>query len=608
VASQLLSLASLLLQHRRFEEPLEGLPTNLGLLGPALLGFARNTAAVTRLHLLQVIANGFSRLSFKRATQQQQQQQPPTQQQPQQQQQHLLQQPSAAQQQQPPSSSPMPSGVLPGQLLIGAPPLQLPDADCPMDTQVSPPTWPPQLKHPLQTPAFQSASPSSPAGGVFSGVWLQDVHSSGRQGTAAQAGVRHSSTPSPESGSRSAQHSATVSPRIAAAAAPAVAGGGGCAAAAAAACAGGPEAGPGEAKSGLPPLQTAKVLRAAEKQPNSPSDLPAASLRKVALLRSLLARAEQQFHQQQGGSHQQHQQQQQPTRMQQPPAALFGESATAQQQLPASDAHSKAPWVQPWAAGCVGSAALQQHQQQLSALPPRPVTPWELSSDDMDCSSASSVVDSEGSSSQQGLQETAGPPTGRSQQDQAASVLLCDEVLFPSLEQKGSDGWQQAPQHNPQQQQQQQQQQQRFGCRGRDAVQLPFFNQAAVEPVFGPAGCAAAGSCPALHPQHQLGTAHGNDASTSQQQQHSHCQQQQPDGACERQCSLELSRQALEALRARALASTNQLTCLTQEDLHSLQLGLTSRRGSCDSHTPSGLHEATRPPTPPALRRHSSHI
>jgi hypothetical protein len=212
---------------------------------------------------------------------------------------------------------------------------------------------------------------------------------------------------------------------------------------------------------GLPPLQTAKVIRAAEKQPASPSDLPAASLRKVALLRSLLARAEQQFQQQQGVSGQQPQQQgvgpqsaaQQPSRMAQqgfadtPPPSYTPEqqqdtAPTAplqhqQQQQegvgPDNTSSSRLPWMQPWGAHSCSSTgpptlqgSFQQGRGQQPLLPPRPVTPWDMSSDDMDCSSASSVVESDSSSQQgpggSGLMQQA---SFDGDQDQAASTLLC---------------------------------------------------------------------------------------------------------------------------------------------------------------------------------------
>jgi hypothetical protein len=136
-------------------------------------------------------------------------------------------------------------------------------------------------------------------------------------------------------------------------------------------------------------------------------------------------------------------------------------------------------------------------------------------------------------------------------------------------------------------------------------MQLPFFNQAGADSALGPASAQQAPEC--VNPQQQQ----------QQQQQPSsrpgHGQQRRSDSSmlAARQGSPELSRQKLEELRAKALASTHQLTCLTQEDLHSLQLGLASRRGSVDSHAPSGLQqEGSRDEQgiPPALRRHSSHI
>jgi hypothetical protein len=333
-------------------------------------------------------------------------------------------------------------------------------------------------------------------------------------------------------------------------------------------------------------LQTAKVLRAAEKQPNSPSDLPAASLRKVALLRSLLARAEQQFHQQQCGSGQPgcgHQLQ--PTRMQQGSSGLscVPQDADQQQQQDADvNSSSRPPWMQPWGVvRGINQGQQQQQHEQLPVLPPRPVTPWDMSSDDMDCSSASSVVDSDASSSQQGPLDPGGSQLGLDH-DQAASALLCREVLVPAEDEGGSMT----------QGQQQQQDLRGYGRRARQNVQLPFFSQAAAEQQQGASQCSGG---------------------PGQQQQ----QQRRSSLLAARQGSPELSRQKLEELRAKALASTHQLTCLTQEDLHSLQLGLASRRGSVDSHTPSGLQpsgqqqqvqQGEMDPTPPGLRRHSSHI
>jgi hypothetical protein len=336
-------------------------------------------------------------------------------------------------------------------------------------------------------------------------------------------------------------------------------------------------------------------VRAAEKQPASPSDLPAASLRKVALLRSLLARAEQQFHQQQGSGGQQ--QPAQPSRMQQGSA---GQPTAFQQQRQQSDAEasSRPPWMQPWGVVPDSSAGQQQQQpqQQPPVLPPRPVTPWDMSSDDMDCSSASSVMDSFASSSQSGLQEPAGVQQGV-EQDQAASALLCREVLqFPAGE--DSSAWAVGSM-----QPQLQQDACSFGGRARQSMQLPFFNQAGTDAAVGPAAGQQLAAC--ISPQQQQHVQHSSCSG--------HAQQRRSDSSTRvaRQGSPELSRQKLEELRAKALASTHQLTCLTQEDLHSLQLGLASRRGSVDSHAPSGLQqEGSRDEEgiPPALRRHSSHI
>jgi hypothetical protein len=286
--------------------------------------------------------------------------------------------------------------------------------------------------------------------------------------------------------------------------------------------------------------------------------------------------------------------------------------------------------MQPWGVLPAGDSRSQgeqqlqqQQQQQLPVLPPRPVTPWDVSSDDMDCSSASSAVDSDASSSQQGPQDPAGvlllQKLAGVDQDQTASALLCREVLFPAAGQESSDCVVQGPPTAagvlPQQQVQQAQEQRGYGSsRTRQHnMQLPFFNQAPGEPasgpVYGPAqqqqqqGFGTCGSPshhpPPLPPQQQPGRRSSMHHAP-------------------RQGSPELSRQRLEELRARALASTHQLTCLTQEDLHSLQLGLASRRGSVDSsssHAPSGLQPGVHQqqqqraaPLPPALRRHSSHI
>lgn len=348
-----------------------------------------------------------------------------------------------------------------------------------MQESPSPPTWPPQSlplhKHPYLAPSPGSASGT---GGLL-GAWgphgdgalgqQQQQHSTGPLPAAAVcAGHR---TPSPEPCSCPMLAS---SPRgQTAPAADASLPGSGSAAAAGEGPGAGNVAGQGgvagdEAGSnnrpGLPPLQTAKVIRAAEKQPASPSDLPAASLRKVALLRSLLARAEQQFQQQQGASGQQPQQQgvgpqsaaQQPSRMAQqgfadtPPPSCTPEqqqdtspAAPLQHQQqqqegvgPDNTSSSRLPWMQPWGAlscSSTGPPTLQGSFQQgrgqqplLPVLPPRPVTPWDMSSDDMDCSSASSVVESDSSSQQgpggSGLMQQA---SFDGDQDQAASTLLC---------------------------------------------------------------------------------------------------------------------------------------------------------------------------------------
>lgn len=479
---------------------------------------------------------------------------------------------------------------------------------------MSPPMWPPQSQgqqqQQPQKAAFAGPSPSSSTaggvlgGGISGGAWAQQDGFAGQQGLLPQGAFTGRRTPSPEpSSSQPAGSPRIPAPPAADASGPLSPG----AAAAAAAAAGpsgltGEDAGGCSSKPGLAPLQTAKVLRAAEKQPNSPSDLPAASLRKVALLRSLLARAEQQFHQQQGGTAHH---QPQPTRMQQgsgTQASALQQQDPQQHQQQDEAAANRPPWMQPW--GVLPSSSQgQEQQQQLPALPPRPVTPWEMSSDDMDCSSASSVVESETSSSQQGPLDP-GLQIGMDQ-DQAASALLCREVLFPAGDNGAAGAVGSMHAHD----------QQSYGGRARHNMQLPFFNQGAAEPVFGPAvshteqqqqqglgQCGDAGSSggsslgqPPLPPQHQ---------------------QRRSSMLAARQGSPELSRQKLEELRAKALASTHQLTCLTQEDLHSLQLGLASRRGSVDSHTPSGLQPAEQQQRqgvpscalPPALRRHSSHF
>lgn len=69
--------------------------------------------------------------------------------------------------------------------------------------------------------------------------------------------------------------------------------------------------------------------------------------------------------------------------------------------------------------------------------------------------------------------------------------------------------------------------------------------------------------------------------------------------------SPEISRDKLEALRAKAIASTATLTDLEPDDMHSLQLSITAsqcRRGSDHAHMHSTLAPAT------GARRHSSHI
>jgi hypothetical protein len=179
-----------------------------------------------------------------------------------------------------------------------------------------------------------------------------------------------------------------------------------------------------------------------------------------------------------------------------------------------------------------------------------------------------------------------------------------------------------------------QDQQERSYCssRSRHNMQLPFYQAAVEQPLFGPAGPVPAAPAPLdasflLEQQQQLlphptlpvlqsagssSAAGGPPPLLPQQQRQSRRSSVHGPSAKQGGSSPELSRHRLDELRAKALASTRQLTCLTQEDLHSLQLGLASpRRGSVDSsHAPSGLqHEGARGLSPPpALRRHSSHI
>jgi hypothetical protein len=423
----------------------------------------------------QVIASGFSKLSFKLGMPHHQQQQ------------FAGAGLEAGQLPLQHQGSISPKPYMPGQLgLPAAQHLQLPDGDCPMDVQesLSPPTWPPQSL-PLHKPPFLAPFPGSASGtGRLLGAW--GPHGDGALGQQQQqpgtgplpaaavcAGHR---TPSPEPCScptlASSPHGQTAPAADAslpgsgsAAAAGGGAGAGNVTGQGGVAGATGDEAGSSSSRPGLPPLQTAKVIRAAEKQPASPSDLPAASLRKVALLRSLLARAEQQFQQQQGAGGQQPPQQQgggpqpaaqQPSRMaQQGFADTPPPSCTSEQQQDATPAaplqhqqqqegvgpdnasSSRLPWMQPWGAlscSSTGPLALQGSFQQgqrgqqpmLPVLPPRPVTPWDMSSDDMDCSSASSVVESDSSSQQgpggSGLMQQ---DSFDGDQDQAASTLLC---------------------------------------------------------------------------------------------------------------------------------------------------------------------------------------
>lgn len=702
----------------------------------------------------QVIASGFSKLSFKLGT-------PPS---PQHQQpfgtgafdpsgcggghpQH------AQQQQRQASISPKQTLWLPGQLAHRAPSLQLPDSvqDCTMmDTQMSPPRWaPPQQQQQQQQPQYQQQfqKPTGAVGGATSpgvctpsstmglfGAWsLQQQQELAAAPTAAgpqQQPQQHAvmavvggnsshtnsrqpsvarSTPSPEPCLH--YDAAAGEASSGAAAAAGGAGGGGLEAGAEGGGGGSPGGGSGGSSkpSGLPPLQTAKVLRAAEKQPASPSDLPAASLRKVALLRSLLARAEQQYQQQQTcfGGQQQQAAQQQPSRMQQAAPAAGGAfgggilSAAAQQPQTqhqpgvgdGSNSSSSTPlWMQPWGASIPGGAGLsssvgggggnsssmggflsnprhggnsqqQQLQQQQHVLPPRPVTPWDMSSDDMDCSSASSVMDSDGSSSQHGpplvdCLHGLLPPAGFAAATTAAAAgsgrrgassgggsgggcqgdphsaanaaLLCEEVLGPEEPvgeaAGGGDGSSRGMCRSSSNADCMltQPQEQRLGARARQQnMQLPFFQQGPCAATEGPAvGAAGARAGSPSHQHHH------------RRHRHHHQQERQEPGdsmlatgaaapseaaaaAARRGSSPELSRQKLEELRAKALASTSQLTCLTQEDMHSLQMGLASRRGSADSssHTPSGLQqESTRTAAaaaagagaaPAGLRRHT---
>jgi hypothetical protein len=317
-----------------------------------------------------------------------------------------------------------------------------------------------------------------------------------------------------------------------------------------------------------------------EKHPNSPSDIPASggNLRKVALLRSLLVRTEQhlQHHQQPEQNHE---------------AADHVEYS--QQQLPiVSDCSLLADKRQLQAKQQAGASCIEDEEHKLRRprqlrLSPHQAfpRPSDGQSDDMECSSSSSLGDSNGTLNA-GTAGAEGP-------DFATSVLFA-QAPQPSRPKNV------VPVHH---------QQMRHSKRATEQSTLPAHRG----PQHSQQQSKSTGQSPSAQlPAPQYGVSMQIQACTAGSLRHVQQQQQQhtvaghlPFAAClqvpqqqllqpgqQVPCKLkhpELSRERMEALRAKALASTSKLTTsLDPEEVYSLQLSITasnSRRG-CVEHAP----------------------
>lgn len=177
--------------------------------------------------------------------------------------------------------------------------------------------------------------------------------------------------------------------------------------------------------------------------------------------------------------------------------------------------------------------------------------------------------------------------------EEAASSLLCTEVLPGNSQDL----------HTINRQQQQQQQH----CAANEADQQPASGLEPSPWLVNPMHDHA------QKPYKQHHEAPLQRLQTQQQQRQQQSQlplpQQNPSQMLPPQSKLrlpELSQDRLEALRAKAIASTSKLTDLEPEDLHSLQISLNAsqcRRGSDRMHMNSTLAPAAA-----CIRRHSSHI